>query len=525
MIKSVTITNFKEETLKIELANPWPSGLIIERIEGLGPPQINVNVTELATTDGGTYNSSKGQSRNIVFTFRFIDFPTIEDSRHLTYRYFPLKRPVQLSFETTNRTLVITGYVESNEPDIFSSEEGCTISLLCPDPWFYAGGDDKTVFSGVIPRFEFPFPPLELAPITPQKMARSARVVSDGVVQILYPVDGATASSLSFPLVFKVGDISLKGQESVTIDHTVQHTGVYEYNDLDSGYEASTVVTFEAPGKHVIEVTVGGATPVMTTFRIDLSGPPAQRPICWINYPENGQKMLRGRFRLDYTVMSQMDVPVSSSNVTAKIDGKALILGSSPLLLSREIEAVDGALNQHGWRFVDDVSLDSNGTHTIEISAINEEGDLSDVVTATITSGGDLNEFGEIVIDTTVNFFYEGDVDTGIVANIHIMGPTNKIVIYNVDTHTRMTIDTTKIAGITGAQLGIGEDIIVSTVTGDKYVKLLREGEYFNIMGCVDKNSDWFSLTPGWNAFDFSADDGEGNIMISFYYRNAYGGI
>lgn len=524
MIKSVTATNFKNESIKIELDNPWKSGLIIEQIDGIGPPQISVNVTELATADGGIYNSSRGQTRAISITLRMTDFPTIEDSRHLTYRYFPLKRPVKLTFETTTRTLVITGYVESNEPDIFSPEEKCVISILCPDPWFYSDGDEKTVFSGVIPRFEFPFPPYELAPITP-RMARSARVVSDGIVTILYPVDGATASSLSFPLVFRVDDPSLQGQETVTIDHTVTHTGEFEYTTIDGGYEASTVVSFEAPGKHYIEVVVGEATPVSTNFTIDLSGPPAQRPIVWLNYPEEGQKMLRGRFRLDYTVMSQMDVPVLAKDVTAKIDGQILAEGKSSMLISRTIEAVDGSLNQHGWRIVDDVSLESNGPHVIEISALNEEGDLSDILTCNITSGGDLVEFGEIVIDTTVSFFYEGDVDTGILATIHVMGPTNEIIIYNVDTHTRMTIDATKIAAITGAALGVGEDILVSTVSGDKYVRLLRDGKYYNILSCVAKNSDWFVLTPGWNAFDFSADDGEGNIMISFYYKNAYGGV
>jgi hypothetical protein len=55
---------------------------------------------------------------------------------------------------------MITGYVESNEPDIFSKNSGCQISVICPDPLFYSlDGDSSntTVFNGIEPVFEFVF--------------------------------------------------------------------------------------------------------------------------------------------------------------------------------------------------------------------------------------------------------------------------------------------------------------------------------------------------------------------------------
>lgn len=60
----------------------------------------------------------------------------IERSRHQSYRYFPVKKPVTLTFETDTRTSQITGYVESNDPDIFSDREGTKISIVCPQPFF-----------------------------------------------------------------------------------------------------------------------------------------------------------------------------------------------------------------------------------------------------------------------------------------------------------------------------------------------------------------------------------------------------
>lgn len=157
MIKALTATNFKGEALRMELANPDPSGLIIKQIEGLGPPKATINTSELATIDGSLFASSRCQNRNIVITLAMMFKPTIEDSRQKTYKYFPIKKPVTLTIETDNRLTQITGYVESNEPNIFSSEEDTQISIICPDPFFYDLGSSEKVYTNIYPLFEFPF--------------------------------------------------------------------------------------------------------------------------------------------------------------------------------------------------------------------------------------------------------------------------------------------------------------------------------------------------------------------------------
>ena len=50
--------------------------------------------------------------------------------------------------------------MESNDPNIFSSQEGTQISIICPDPYLYSagkGGVNTTVFYGIDSIFEFPF--------------------------------------------------------------------------------------------------------------------------------------------------------------------------------------------------------------------------------------------------------------------------------------------------------------------------------------------------------------------------------
>lgn len=158
MIKSITVTNYLGDSLKLDLMRPEESGFIVESITGLGPGKANINTTETATNDGSSFNSSRVASRNIVISLRYMWKSTIEESRHRSYKYFPLKRKVTLTVETDTRTATIEGYVESNDPTIFSKESGSDISIICPDPFFYSVyGGQITTFGGIEPMFEFPF--------------------------------------------------------------------------------------------------------------------------------------------------------------------------------------------------------------------------------------------------------------------------------------------------------------------------------------------------------------------------------
>lgn len=159
MIKSVKVTNYMGESLTIPLI--WNDGPFeIEKIEGLGPPKANINTTEIATNDGSKFNSARSTERNIVFYLILHGAPTIEDARHLSYKYFPVKKYLQLEIETDNRRCIVEGYPESNEPNIFSENEDIQVSIVCPNPYWKSAGDDgirEVVFHGVAPNFEFPF--------------------------------------------------------------------------------------------------------------------------------------------------------------------------------------------------------------------------------------------------------------------------------------------------------------------------------------------------------------------------------
>ena len=159
MIKTVSVTNHINQTLELVLEDPEKSGFLVTDITGLGPPKANVNMTPNGSIDGSIFNSAILPERNIVISLRFIG-EDVEGLRQKTYKYFPIKRMIRFTIETTSRKCEIYGVVESNEPTIFSDQCGSQISIICPDPYFVDCGNNAeklTIFYGVEPLFGFPF--------------------------------------------------------------------------------------------------------------------------------------------------------------------------------------------------------------------------------------------------------------------------------------------------------------------------------------------------------------------------------
>lgn len=157
MINSIVVTNHLEESITIDLRRPEQSGFFVRSINGLGPSKADINVVEMSGLDGSSFNSARVTPRNIVLHLGFLRKPTIEYMRQQSYRYFPLKRRITVQINADNRTAKAYGYVESNEPDIFSNQEAAVISLICPNAYLFDEFESVTVFSSITPLFEFPF--------------------------------------------------------------------------------------------------------------------------------------------------------------------------------------------------------------------------------------------------------------------------------------------------------------------------------------------------------------------------------
>jgi len=205
MIRAVSVTNHLNETIKFDLATPEKSGFYIREITGLGAPKAPINTTEMATSDGATFNSARAASRNIVMSLGFLFDPDIETVRHLSYKYFPVKKRVKLTVHADHRTGSAYGYVESNEPNIFSSQQTTQISIICPDPYFYAPEKSITLFSGVIPLFEFPFSNESLT----ENLLEMGKMSSSTTKSVFYDGDVEIGVSIHIYASGTVSDITI----------------------------------------------------------------------------------------------------------------------------------------------------------------------------------------------------------------------------------------------------------------------------------------------------------------------------
>lgn len=148
---SLKVENDRGNTLELT-NNP---NYTVFKIEGLNPPQANINSSVNTTTDGSSINSVRLESRNIVIYAAMEG--DIEASRINLYKYFPVKKTVKLYFSNNSRDIYIEGIVELIECDLFSNKQVAQISIICPRPYFKDVENLVTIFSDVSAMFEFPF--------------------------------------------------------------------------------------------------------------------------------------------------------------------------------------------------------------------------------------------------------------------------------------------------------------------------------------------------------------------------------
>lgn len=301
MIKTITVTNQLSESVVFDLRSPEQSGFFVRKVDGLGPSKATINMSDSLSLDGSVFNSARLNKRNIVFDLGFLEKPTIEDTRQKLYRCFPIKTKVQIVIETDNRTLITNGYVESNEPNIFSKEEASSVSVVCEDAYLRSLTTVVVNFSAVSSLFEFPF---------------------------------------------------------------------------------------------------------------------------------------------------------SNESLTEK-----LII------------------------------------------------------------------FGNVVTEPENNVVYTGESPVGFRMYIHATGTVGTFTIYNLNTRESMLIDSDILQSLTGSGIISGDEIIISTIRGNKYVDLVRDGETYNILNSLGPDSDWFSLTRGDNLFYYTAVSGESNLQFRIEYELLFEGI
>lgn len=146
------IENSNNEILELtDAEDRWQ----IVSINGLNPPQAQINLTPIAGMDGAKFNSSKLETRNIVLMLKIKG--EVEDNRQYLYQFFRTKEWCRFYFANKNRDVFIDGRIETCEVGLFEFGQTMQVSILCPQPYFRSVDETSDSLSSTVSMFEFPF--------------------------------------------------------------------------------------------------------------------------------------------------------------------------------------------------------------------------------------------------------------------------------------------------------------------------------------------------------------------------------
>lgn len=126
---------------------------VLVNAEGCYEVMNNVTISENTMTDGGAYQGSVAKIRNIVLTVQDLTDHTY--NRNLLSALFKSGETGTLTFHEEENDRKIEYYVESINSTGESWSRTYQISLLCPDPFFYALDNVSVMLSAWVKDFEF----------------------------------------------------------------------------------------------------------------------------------------------------------------------------------------------------------------------------------------------------------------------------------------------------------------------------------------------------------------------------------
>lgn len=124
--------------------------------------------------------------------------------------------------------------------------------------------------------------------------------------------------------------------------------------------------------------------------------------------------------------------------------------------------------------------------------------------------------FSELVTELLVPVVNSGDVETGVILKCYATGEVINPKIYNADTHEMLGLNFTMITG---------DEIIISTMRGEKYVRHVRKGVTTNIFNSLMKNPAWFQIPTGITNFTYDCESGNEFFSVLFIGQNLFEGV
>lgn len=107
----------------------------------------------------------------------------------------------------------------------------------------------------------------------------------------------------------------------------------------------------------------------------------------------------------------------------------------------------------------------------------------------------------------------DGDIKTGLSIEVSCSGTVVNPQITNLDTQETIRVNKTLVSG---------EQLIISTASGEKHIKGVLNGTEYNYFKYMDFDSSWIQLQVGENRLKYTAESGISNLSVSVSFLPRY---
>ena len=107
----------------------------------------------------------------------------------------------------------------------------------------------------------------------------------------------------------------------------------------------------------------------------------------------------------------------------------------------------------------------------------------------------------------------------GFLMVVEATGDIRGISISNLTRNETLSLDDSKINAVTGGYIQKYDTIKISTVRGNKYAHLIRNGITYEITHAVVLSSKWPSIQTGDNVFSYTATSGYDKAYVHLEYQ------
>ena len=477
----------------------------IESISGLGA-DYEVTTSKNSGQDGENYTGATASKRNIVMV---LDVPKrrMDDVKDRLYSFFQPRSVGIFYYYSGNIARKIRYYVESVEPSEDGRVRTLTLSLICPDPKFYALSDNLTelaVWEGKI-TFPLRFPP---------------QINAEGQSVTITP----DASITDYDKIAITGATVETGTGTKSPDNPYTLAGTTTLTVSDGGSQSQTIALpqtlYSLPDGTVDNYEVIARCGSQNIKNRVFSGIES-----W-----GHQTNLTNCVSFYVAISDARSIPITNAisdrfpaaDNTSDTEHFTLTAGVLVVYILKSRLADWSSASFKSWLAANPITVLYPLATPQAISGTAQTVPIYHPTTILSLDAGTLalRCRGKFVVTEKVNSLIGNVVNPsavpmGLTVTFRASGTVVNPSLYDVNLQLLMQVNTT---------MHVGDQIVITTGDGNKRVKLISGGVTTNINNLMAYPPHWLQAQQGDNLYRYNADEGIDNLSVSIVSTEAYWG-